>query len=186
MRKLLITSIVLSIVAMTALAAAEKKDTNSLVGKPAPQFSLPLVTGKTMKLSEEHGNVVLMDMWATWCPPCRASLPHLQSIADDKELADKGLKVYAVNQGENKPDVQSFMKQNNLSFPCVLDKQTAVGNKYLVTGIPTTVIISRDGKVRNVWIGYGDGMEDQVRKQLDAALKEPKPAAKGPSTRPAN
>ena len=184
MRHLLIVAALFAFAAVGVTRAAEK-DTKSLIGKPAPDFSLQRTDGKDMKLSEEKGNVVLIDFWATWCPPCRASLPHLQKIHEDQKLADKGLHIFAVNEGEEKDKAKSYLDQNNLTFPCVLDKSSAVGNKYLVHGIPTTVIIGRDGKVRNVWIGYGDGMEEQVRKALDGALSAPKTGtAKGPSTKP--
>src|SRR6266567_6324367 len=81
-------------------------DTNALVGKQAPDFALKTLDDKDVKLSDLKGNVVVLDFWATWCPPCRKSLPHLNKVANDKELADKGLKVFAVNCRETKDKVK--------------------------------------------------------------------------------
>ena len=154
---------------------AEKADTTSLEGKAAPQFSLQTTAGKDMNLASEKGNVVLLDFWATWCPPCRASLPHLQKVYEDEKFKSDGLKVYAVNEGETKDKAADFCKQNNLTFPVALDKSSSVGGKYLVRGIPTTVVIGRDGKVKKVFVGYDDGLEEQVRSAVKDALAEAKP-----------
>ena len=162
-----------------AFVGAEKADTSSLEGKAAPQFALQTVAGKDMSLKDEKGNVVLLDFWATWCPPGRASLPHLQKVYEDEKFKSDGLKVYAVNEGEEKDKAKSYCDENKLTFPVALDKSHAVGGKYLVHGIPTTVVIGRDGKVKKVFIGYGDGLEEQVRTAVTDALAEAKPDKKG-------
>lgn len=149
-------------------ARAQEKDTTSLVGKAAPDFTLQTLDGKQVKLSDQKGSVVVLDFWATWCPPCRKSLPHLQSISQDKDLAEKGLKVYAVNAREEKGKVEAFMKQNNYSFAVPMDKDGDVLKAYLVSGIPTTVVIGGDGKIRNAFIGYGG---DESAKEMDEAIQ---------------
>jgi thiol-disulfide isomerase/thioredoxin len=164
-----------ALVSVALLLGAEKGDTKSLEGKAAPQFSLQTTAGKDMNLASEKGNVVLLDFWATWCPPCRASLPHLQKVYEDEKFKSDGLKVYAVNEGEDKAKAADYCKENNLTFPVPLDKSSSVGGKYLVRGIPTTVVIGRDGKVKKVFVGYGDGLEEQVRSAVSDALAEAKP-----------
>lgn len=168
----------LAILAVAALfIAAQKDDTNSLVGKPAPTFSLPTTDDKNVSLAEEKGNVVLIDFWATWCPPCRKSLPGLQKIHEDASLREKGLKVWAVNSGEEKDKAKGYCEQNKLTFTTPLDKENKVGTDYLVRGIPTTVVIGRDQKVKKVFVGFGPDSEEKIHAAVSAALEEPKPTA---------
>src|SRR5438552_8863991 len=130
---------------MVAPLARAADDTKALKGKPAPDFTLKTLDGKDVTLSEQKGSVVLMDFWATWCGPCRASLPHVQKLAADKELAAKGLKVWAVNAHEDQSKVSAFKKENSYSFETPLDAKGATMKDYMVHGIPTTVIVGRDG-----------------------------------------
>ena len=104
-------------------------------------------------------------------------MPHLQKIYDDADLKEKGLKVYAVNLREDKSKAADFCKQNNLSFPVALDKMGAVGGKYLIHSIPTTVVVGRDGKIKKVFIGYSDDLEANVKEAVNSALAEEKPAS---------
>src|SRR5262245_53219774 len=82
-----------------ALVRAQEapKDTTSLVGAKAPDIAIKSVDGADLKLADLKGKVVLLDFWATWCPPCRVSLPHLQTLSADKKLAKDGLVVWAAN-----------------------------------------------------------------------------------------
>jgi peroxiredoxin len=151
-------------------------DTMSLEGKPAPDFSFTTLDGKTVKLSEQKGNVVLVDYWATWCPPCRKGLPHVNEIANDKDLAAKGLKVWAVNSKETNDKVEKFVKQNNFSFTVPMDTKGDFGKSYLVQGIPTTVVVGRDGVIKKVFIGFGEGQGEVIKKAVEEALKEEAPS----------
>ena len=166
--------VAVAIVALVIAAQSKKEDTKSLVGKAAPAISLKTTDDQTFNLADEKGNVVLLDFWATWCPPCRESLPHLQAIHDDAKLKEKGLKVYAVNSGEEKDKAKSYCEQNKLTFSVPLDSEKEAGKSYLIRGIPTTVVIGRDQKVKSVFIGFGPGAEEQVRKAVIIALNAPK------------
>jgi len=144
--------------------------TMSLIGQPAPDFSLTDLGGRTVQLSSLKGKVVLLDFWATWCGPCKLSLPHIQKVADDGGLAKRGLQVFAVNEKDAKPLVQAFMNDNHFSFPVLLDTDGLMNEEYKLAGIPTTVVIGKDGKVKNAWIGYSDDSDDEVDQALDQAL----------------
>jgi len=158
-----------------SLARAQDKstDTQSLKGKPAPDFSLQTLDGKTVTLSEQRGSVVLLDFWATWCGPCVAALPHVQQISADKDLAERGLKVWAVNAREKNEQVEKFIKQNNYTFTVPMDADGKVLQQYLVRGIPTQVIVGRDGTIKDVFIGFGgEESAKRLHDAIEAALKE--------------
>ncbi len=162
--------------ALSPLARAAN-DTNDLQGKPAPDFALKTLDGKDAKLSDEKGNVVVVDFWATWCPPCRKSLPHLNKIASDKSLAEKGLKVMAVDAQEKADVVQNFVSENKFTFNVPMDADGATMKDYKVQGIPTTVVVGRDGMIKNVFIGFvGEKSVKALDAAIESALKEPKPA----------
>ena len=157
-------------------AAANARPSSELEGKPAPDFTLQDMNGKDVALKDLRGKVVVLDLWATWCPPCRASLPHLDKLHE--ALKDKGVKVYAMNVQEDKADVEQFIKNTGLKTPVILDSNGAVSQKYKVTGIPQTVIIGKDGKVAKVFIGFGGEESAKVmRAAVEEAMKAPDPSA---------
>jgi peroxiredoxin len=141
-----------------------------LVGKPAPAFAIKDMEGKTVSLKDLKGKVVVMDLWATWCPPCRASLPHLDKLHE--EIKPKGVEVFAVNEQEDKDDVQNFIKQTGLKTPVLLDSDGAVGQAYRAEGIPQTVVIGKDGVVRKVIVGFGgEETAKELKEAVEAAMK---------------
>jgi thiol-disulfide isomerase/thioredoxin len=142
---------------------------SSLEGKPAPDFTLRSLDGKEVTLSKLKGNVVVLDFWATWCPPCRASLPHLSKVANDAALKEKGLKVVGVNCKEDNAKVEAFLKKSNLHLHVAMDSEGATMNEYQVRGIPTTVVVGRDGVIQNLFIGFG-GEKSEVA--LDKAIEK--------------
>jgi peroxiredoxin/outer membrane lipoprotein-sorting protein len=139
-----------------------------LVGKPAPDFKLKGMDDKEVTLASLKGNVVVLDFWATWCGPCVAGFPHIDALA--KKYADKGVKVFGLNQKEDKETIDNFLKEKNLTVPVLLDPGE-VADKYTVKGIPQTVIIGKDGLIKHVHIGYGPGEENEWDKEVQEALK---------------
>jgi len=164
--------------AQGTLAANPMEETASLKGKPAPEIALKTLDGNEVKLSDMKGKVVLIDAWATWCPPCRESLPHVQKLSADQHLQDKGLVVWAVDLKEDKPTIEKFLKDNHYTFTVLRDDKDLMHKSYLVSGIPTTIIVGRDGTVKETFLGYGgeksaQAIDDAVHK----ALAEPAPGA---------
>ena len=156
-------------VAGISLTARAANDPASLKGKAAPAIALKTLDGKDLALADMKGKVVLVDTWATWCPPCRLSLPHVQKMSADKALADKGLVVWAVDDQETKPVVEAFLKENSYTFTVLMDDKAAVLKAYFVSGIPTTIIVGRDGTVKDTFVGYGG---DESAKEIDAAVEK--------------
>lgn len=125
--------------------------TGAGVGMPAPNFKLQNPNGQTVSLSDFQGKPILLNFWATRCPPCREEMPYIQEIYE--EWSGKGLEVLAINIGESPSTVEEFIKSHNLSLPVLLDAKQAVAIKYNITGIPTTFFIDKDGIIQVKIIG---------------------------------
>jgi peroxiredoxin len=121
------------------------------VGKPAPDFTLPDLDGQTFSLGGFQGEPVMVNFWATWCGPCVHEMPFIQEVYE--MWSEKGLVLLAVNIGESQPQVRSFMQENRLSFPVLLDGTGEVAERYGVRGIPTTVLVDSEGVIRNIKVG---------------------------------
>jgi len=142
-----------------------------LKGKTAPDFSLKTTKDKSVTLSDLKGKVVVVDFWATWCPPCRLSLPHIQKLSEDKDKFKEGLRVLAVNAREGKDKIDPFLEKNKYTFAVPMDSSGSAMGAYGVRGIPTTVVIGRDGSVKAVFVGFnpnegGKGVDEAVEKAL--------------------
>jgi len=119
--------------------------------KVAPEFVLQTPEGRTVKLSDYRGQVVLLNTWATWCPPCRTEMPDLETYYRDHQ-AD-GFVVLAVNNQESATTVNAFLAEQDFTFPVLLDPDGLVTERYRVMGLPTSFVIDREGTVRSVWTG---------------------------------
>jgi thiol-disulfide isomerase/thioredoxin len=127
--------------------------TADLTGTAAADFTLQSLDGKTYKLSEMKGKPVLLDFWATWCGPCRKSMPALEKVA--KDYKDQGLMVLGVNAGEERDLVTEFMKTTPMAYPGVLAGDSSVLKDYQVSALPTFVLIGGDGKIVAYESGFG-------------------------------
>ena len=165
-------TITINILCVALLAGCTPNNEKSgQVSGPAPNFTLASLDGQNTSLSSLRGKVVVLDFWATWCPPCRRSLPHLQKMSADPELKNKGLVVLAINQEEELSKIRPFMDEGHYTFNVLRDTDGAVSRAYNVEGIPTTVIIGRDGNVRNVFVGFAEDSVKQVDDAVKAALQ---------------
>lgn len=154
---------------IAAMQGGGGQDAGTLKGKPAPDFELATADGGTFKLSAEKGkSVVILDFWATWCGPCVKAMPIIDKVA--REYAAKGVKLVAVNLRETEAEVKAFMEQHKLAPMVVMDRDGGTAEQYLVTGIPQTVIIGKDGNVAQVHVGLIPGLEEQLKSELDALV----------------
>ena len=131
--------------------AASQPESIPLKGHPAPDFTLQTPEGETIALSDLRGKAVVLNFWATWCPPCRAEMPELQAAWEAYESG--GLVVLGVNQAEDAAAVQAYRQELGLTFPVVLDSQYEAANLYSVNSLPTTFFIDRDGVIRDIVVG---------------------------------
>jgi cytochrome c biogenesis protein CcmG/thiol:disulfide interchange protein DsbE len=118
---------------------------------PAPDFVLPALDGSSVRLSDFQGQVVLINVWATWCPPCRAEMPMLQAAYE--QYANQGFTVLAVNLREPAPTVTAFMREYRLTFPALLDTDGQVSTDYRSSTLPSSFFVDRQGVIRAVYRG---------------------------------
>lgn len=120
------------------------------VDEPAPDFSLPDLAGRPTKLSDFRGQVVLINMWATWCPPCRDEMPALQRLHEE---SGGRVKILAVNRAEPVEPVKKFVEKYGITFTVLMDKEDRLIRTYTVTGIPESFFVDAKGVLRAKWVG---------------------------------
>lgn len=140
----------------------------------APDFALPQLDGSTVKLSELRGQIVVMEFWATWCGPCRFSLPSLDVM--HKRYRDRGVTVLLINDGETPEVIRKWAKQR-FTAPILLDESQEAVQRYGVTGIPQLFVVDQAGRIIYVHGGYGGGLERNLTMILDKLLAATTPPA---------
>lgn len=121
------------------------------VGKPAPDFELKTVDGQVYKLSDLKGKPVMLNFFATWCPPCKAEMPLLEETY--MEYKEQGFVLLAVNLNESDVAVSSFTQKMGLTFPIVIDKSDTVFRQYDIVPLPTSYFIDKNGIVQGLYKG---------------------------------
>lgn len=134
-----------------ASSASENSVTPMEVSFPAPQLALENLAGETQSLEDFRGDVVLVNNWATWCPPCKAEMPSLKKFHDTH--VEAGFTVIAVEAGEGLEEVLDFAKSYNLTFPVWLDPDGDSLRAINNASLPNSYVIDRTGTVRLAWTG---------------------------------
>lgn len=139
-------------------------------GFRAPDFELVNTAGETVKLSELRGQAVLVNLWATWCPPCRAEMQSIEKVYN--EYKDQGFVVLAVNMTyQDSPEkITPFVTEQGLTFPILLDESGDMANAYQLRSLPSSYFIGRDGVINEVVIG-GPMAEALLRTRVEEILK---------------
>ena len=141
---------VVILLAKTDHAEADKIEM-AVIGKSVGDFSLMDLDGKTVHLSDYKGKTVLINAWATWCPPCRAEMPDLENYY--RQQKENNFVILAINAGDTLEQAQGFVRSNNLSFPVLLDPDVEILQALGITGFPTSILIDPDGIVKYIHIG---------------------------------
>jgi peroxiredoxin len=138
-------------------------------GNQAPDFELQTIDGKIMRLSDMAGKKVILNFWATWCPPCKAEMPHMQEFYE--EQARNGVEILAVNlttAERNQDNITPFVKEYGLTFPILLDTKGEIGEIYQSITIPTSYIIDSTGVIQKRIVGP---MDKEMMKELIKSVK---------------
>ena len=138
------------------------------VNQPAPELTLFDLDGNEVSLTDFQGEVILVNNWATWCPPCREEMPEFKAYYD--KYKDQGFQVVAIEAGEPEAEVRNFVEQAGLDFVILLDPE----NKSLITfqhnSLPNSFVIDRKGNLRLAWLGAING--PTLEKYVTPLLKE--------------
>jgi peroxiredoxin len=157
-------------------AAPSAATTGGLIPSPragflAPDFTLATTTGEQITLSDLRGQVVVVNLWASWCPPCRAEMPAIEQIYQANK--EQGLEVLAVNTTyqDDAAAAAQFAREFGLTFPILLDRDGAVSNRYQLQALPTTFFIDRKGVIQAVVPG-GPMKESLIQSKIADLLEE--------------
>lgn len=111
---------------------------------PAPDFTLPDIDGRDVRMSDLKGKVVLVNFWATWCPPCRAEIPSMERAWS--KLKEGGIAMLAIHVGGDTNNIWAFLSEFNVTFPVLIDKSSSVSKAWQTIGLPTTYIADGQGR----------------------------------------
>lgn len=141
-------------------------------GFSAPDLTLDSLGGGQMTLAELRGQVVMINLWASWCPPCRAEMPAIEKVYQAYKA--QGLIVLGVNTTfqDTEADAQAFVREFGLTFPILLDRDGAASRRYQLRGLPSTFFIDRRGIIRSVVIG-GPMSEALIQSKVEDLLRRP-------------
>jgi len=164
--------LVLCLCAIAFSVASCKKTERSRVveeGK-APDFTLTDMSGKKVTLSALRGKVVLVEFWATWCPPCRDAVPEMNKVYEKYKNKNVQVLAIAVDQGGNvSSKLNSFVKEHGVNYPVLIDDKK-VNVSYGVASVPVAFIIDKEGRVAKKHIGFMDELSETISRDIEALL----------------
>ena len=143
---------------------------DGITGKNAPDFTLKDISGKDIRLSSFKGSPVLLNFWATWCPYCRKERAELDSLY--KEFRDSGLIIISVATDKSVQTVKRFIEKSPADYIVLTDKDGETASTYNVSGLPTSFLIDRDGKIRNKFVGFREWTGSGSKKLINDIVKK--------------
>jgi len=139
--------------------------------QPAPPFSLPdIYSGESKTLEDYKGKVIYLDFWASWCGPCRQSLPLLNELRD--ELGSEYFEVIAINLDQNPEDGKRFLQKYPVNYPVLTDTTGSTPQKYQLSGMPTSYLIDQNGEIQGVHEGFRSSDIDKIRKAVQTLMRQ--------------
>ena len=167
--------LIISLFLLTAMApgsqtgsgknAVSPFDADKFVRVKAPDFTLKDVNGKDVTLSSFRGKVVLLNFWATWCPPCKYEMPSFNKLY--KEMKAQGLEVIAVSTDDSISYVKDYLSKNSMDFKILMDEKHSVTKQYKVFSMPTTFLIDRNGLIIEKFYGEYEWTDPDIKKKIE-------------------
>lgn len=166
MKKVALVAMVAAGFVVAGLTACGKTATAQEGRRSAADFQLTDLQGKPVSLSALKGKVVLLDFWATWCPPCRMEIPHFKDLY--AAYQEDGLEVVGLAVGDQADAVKKFMQENGVSYPVAMSSPAVERDYGGIRGIPTTFLIDKQGRIAKKYVGYQDKsvFEEEIQKLL--------------------
>jgi peroxiredoxin len=146
-------------------------ESRSGVGQKAIDFTLKTFDGKPVSLKQMRGKVILLDFWATWCPPCREELPFLDILQET--FGTQGFVVLAINIDNDPENAREFLRVHDIELDPLWDEQKKIVARYDIEQMPTTMIIDKSGTVRRVFSGFEAEQYLEYKKEIQKLLREP-------------
>ncbi len=172
LRVIILVSVITLILVLAGCSTDSEPSQGPQVGNQAPDFQLPSLDGQVVSLSQFLGKPVLINFWASWCGPCRDEVPFLQEVFEDKEWAEQGLVLLAINVGEKPDTIENFMESFALSFTVLLDTNLDIARMYRARSIPMTFFIDRNGIIKDVKFGSFANKKEIDRRLVNTILEE--------------
>jgi cytochrome c biogenesis protein CcmG, thiol:disulfide interchange protein DsbE len=143
-------------------------NSDNIINSKAPDFTLKDLTGKNVALSTFKGKVVLLNFWATWCPPCRAEMPALNKLYHS--LKPRGLEVVSVSTDRSLSDINDFLEKHKVDFPILFDGERSAAKLYRVFSMPTTFLIDKNGMIVEKFYGEYNWTEPETKGKIEKLL----------------
>lgn len=147
-------------------------------GEMAPELMLARLGGEHMvSLSEYRGNIVYVDFWASWCGPCRQSLPLYEDL--HRSLTDSNFQILAVNLDENRDDANRFLNEHPVSYPVLLDPSGESARRWSVKAMPSSYLVGSDGRLAQIYYGFKPSHMKRIEHDIKILLEDLPPAQPG-------
>jgi peroxiredoxin len=164
MKKLTLISLVFALcLSIFSAASAAEVETGIEIGNKAPDFKTMTLDGEEVQLSDFEGEEVLLNFWATWCPPCREEMPDMQQFYEQQDVTVLAVNLTDTEMNEN--NVSAFIKEFEFTFPILMDKDTEISNLYRVNPIPVSYMLDSNGVIQHK--SYGPMDYETMVEQLE-------------------
>ena len=170
MKRVFIFTVSLLVLGTLARVNAQEKETLVKVGDDVPEFVVEMFDGQKINIKDLKGKIVLINFWATWCPPCQEELKRVQKEIIDR-FKGKDFVFLAISREESKEQVKKFRERNGYTFPMGLDPERKIYSKFATATIPRNFIIDKKGKIVEIEVGYTKEAFAKMIEKLEKLLK---------------